>query len=330
MISYLSNRKQFVHIENNHSDVLNVICGVPQGSILGPKLFILYINDLCNVSKLLNFLLFADDTNIFFTSNNIHDASVVISRELIKLSRWFAINKLSLNVSKTNYMVFTYKKDTSKCQVHIDKYPIERVFVTKFLGVLIDEKLTWKEHINFVINKIKRSMAMLFKIKNKLNQDSLLTIYDAVIQPYLSYCCEVWGRSFDKYITHITIIQKKAVRLICKCQYKDHTSPLFKKLKILKFSDLVNYKTGMLMYKAKYESLPSNIQQLFTNKQESLYYSTRQKHKFAVKYARTSIKSKCLSVYGVKLWNKVPSSISLDSSFLSFKRNYKSYLLCEY
>ena len=101
--------------------------------------------------------------------------------------------------------------------------------MTKFLDVLIDEKLTWKEHINFVINKIKRSMAMLFKIKNKLNQDSLLTIYNAVIQPYLSYCCEVWGRSFDKYITPITIIQKKAVRLICKRQYKDHTSPLFKK-----------------------------------------------------------------------------------------------------
>ena len=83
-------------------------------------------------------------------------------------------------------------------------------------------------------------------------------------------------------------------------------------------------------YTAKYESLPSNIQQLFINKQEISCYSTRQKHKFAVKYARTSIKSKCLSVYGVKLWNKVPSSISLDSSFLSFKRNYKSYLLCEY
>ena len=83
------------------------------------------------------------------------------------------------------------------------------------------------------------------------------------------------------------------------------------------------------MYKAKYESLP-NIQQLFTNKQDSLYYSTRQKHKFAVKYARTSIKLKCLSVYGVKLWNKVPSSIRLDCSFLSLKRNYKNYLLCEY
>ena len=198
------------------------------------------------------------------------------------------------------------------------------MIVTKFPGVLIDEKLTWKEHINFVITKIKRSMAMLFKIKDKLNQDSLLTIYNAIIQPYLFYCCKVWGRSFDKCITPITVIQKKAVRLTCKCHYKAHSSPLFKKLKILKFSDLVNYKIGMLMFKAKNASLPSNIQQLFTNNQESSYYSTIQKHKFAVKYARTNIKSKCLSVYGVKLWNKVSSSISLDSSFLSFKRNYKN------
>ena len=143
------------------------------------------------------------------------------------------------------------------------------------------------------------------------------------MQPYLFYCCEVWGRSFDKYITPITIIQKKAVRLICKCHYKAHSSPLFKKLKILKFSDLVNYK-------AKNASLPSNIQQLFTNKQESSYYSMRQKHQHTVQYAKTNIKSNCLSVYGVILWNKVSSSISLDSSFLSFKRNYKNYLLCKY
>ena len=86
----------------------------------------------------------------------------------------------------------------------------------------------------------------------------------------------------------------------------------------------------MLMFKAKNASLSSNVQQLFTINQESSYYSMRQKHKFAVKYARTNIKSKCLSVYGVKLWNKVSSSIGLDSSFLSFKRNYKNYLLCEY
>ena len=84
------------------------------------------------------------------------------------------------------------------------------------------------------------------------------------------------------------------------------------------------------MFKAKNSSLPSNVQQLFTINEESSYYSMRQKHKFAVKYARTNIKSKCLSVYGVKLWNKVSSSIGLDSSFLSFKRNYKNYLLCEY
>ena len=126
-----------------------------------------------------NFVIFARNERktayqFIVHNTNIHDASVVISRELTKLRRWFAINKLSLNVSKTNYMVFKNKKDISECQIHINKFPIERVFVTKFLGVLIDEKLTWKEHINFVITKIKRSMAMLFKIKDKLNQDSLL------------------------------------------------------------------------------------------------------------------------------------------------------------
>ena len=141
--SYLTNRQQYVQLGDINSDLLNVRCGVPQGSILGPKLFILYINDICNVSKLLELILFADDTNSFYTGANLEDISKVISTELDKINGWFSLNKLSLNVSKTNYMIFSNKKLAStKANIYFNGQKISEVSDTKFLGVIIDKKLS--------------------------------------------------------------------------------------------------------------------------------------------------------------------------------------------
>ena len=104
--SYLCERKQYVSVNNCNSEAMNVVCGVPQGSILGPNLFILYVNDICNVSSLLRFVLFADDTNILLSGDDVKEISKTLSKQLDKLNSWFAVNKLSLNVSKTNYMIF--------------------------------------------------------------------------------------------------------------------------------------------------------------------------------------------------------------------------------
>ena len=143
----MSNRKQYVYIDECNSDLLNVLCGVPQGSILGPKLFILYINDICNISKILKFFLFVDDTNIFCSGHDAMQLSRDFSNELDKLSVWFAVNKLILNVSKTNFMVFGNSKQRNTIlQVSIKNSKIKRVYVTKFLGILIDDRLNWKEH----------------------------------------------------------------------------------------------------------------------------------------------------------------------------------------
>ena len=148
--NYLFSRKQYVQVDNSVSELLSIMCGVPQGSVLGPKLFILYINDLCNVSKLLKYVLFADDTNIFKSGDNLVELCEVLSTELKLLAKWFNVNKLSLNVSKTHFMVFGKRKKTDNVKVTINDIDIERVSVTKFLGVLIDDKLCWSEHINKV------------------------------------------------------------------------------------------------------------------------------------------------------------------------------------
>ena len=147
LASYLLNRRQYVSIDECNSDLLNVLCGVPQGSILGPKLFILYVNDICNISKILKFVIFADDTNIFCSGLDAMQLSRDLSNELDKLSVWFAVNKLIMNVSKTNFMVFgNSKQGNTTLQVSIKNSKIKRVYVTKVLGILIDDGLNWKEH----------------------------------------------------------------------------------------------------------------------------------------------------------------------------------------
>ena len=138
---YLSNRKQFVNIDGCSSDLFDVICGVPQGSILGPTLCILYINDIGNVSNLVKFIHFADDTNVFCAGYNQLELEFMLNRELSKLCKWFAQNKLSLNLSKTSYMLFRNRPPDVDFNVFIENERVNRVHVTKFLGIFIDDKL---------------------------------------------------------------------------------------------------------------------------------------------------------------------------------------------
>ena len=287
MSSYLENRKQYVCVNNVKSDLLNVKCGVLQGSILGPKKFILYINDICNISPVLNFILFPDDTNLFCTGNNIHIVCKTVTCELDKLNCWFPINKLSLNLSKTNFMIFTKQNVPKNIEVSIHNHKVQKVFLTKFLGVFIDCNLNWKDQILHVKKKVLKSICIMYKVSWKLNEKALLILYQTLIEPYLQYCCEIWGVANKTSISQVVVIQKRAVRLTGKMKKITSTTYLFRKFKILKFTDLVDYKIALVMYKVKHGSLPSNIQAFFQINCGKIYF-TRQIDKFNVKYAENN------------------------------------------
>ena len=143
------------------TQICKVVCGVPQGSILGPRLFLLNINGLCKVSNIVKFISFADDTNIYSSGFDLKELCVNISKELEKLNEWSALNKLSLNVSKTNVMRFGNRHSNVKIELRIGDEEIEKVFVTKFLGVLMDNKFNWKEHICMIKLKLAKSTAII-------------------------------------------------------------------------------------------------------------------------------------------------------------------------
>ena len=165
---------------------------------------------------------------IFYLDNDPNRLMHVINTELIKLSQWFKNNKLSLNVKKSNYMLFC-NKNIPSLHIELDGVELQRVNFTKFLGVLIDEKFSWLFHIDLVKNKISRAIGSMYRIKEKVDSQSLLMIYNTLILPYLMYCCELWGNTYNCRIKDIRLLQKRAVRIIDNALYRDHSSPIFKK-----------------------------------------------------------------------------------------------------
>ena len=164
--SYLYECKQFVHLNGIDSKVKTITCGLPQRSVLGPILFLLYINDLPNISKELKFYLFADDTNIFLESNDLKSLEKTMNKELLKLYEWLCINRLSLNITKTNFVIFHAKNNTkSPVTILIDNKANDEFEEVKYLGIIIDSKLTFKNHINELKKKIPRSIGVLYKCR---------------------------------------------------------------------------------------------------------------------------------------------------------------------
>ena len=193
--SYLDQRQQQVLCNGLFSKLRFVHYGVPQGSNLGPLLFLLYINDLPNSSSLLHFILFADDTNVFYSHKSLDNLMDLVNSELAAVADWFRANRLSLNLTKTNFIIFrSHRKPipNQNFNISIDNKPILQVKSTKFLGVYVDEHLTWKEHIAHISNKIAKNVGILSRISYLLPRNIISNLYYSLIQPYLVYCNIVW------------------------------------------------------------------------------------------------------------------------------------------
>ena len=223
--SYLSNRFQYVEINKTKSHFRRVTCGVPQGSVLGPKLFILYLNDICTVSTKLKFVMFADDTNVYCSGEDLKEVLRTVEVELFQLKKWFDINKLSLNEKKTKFMVFSGARTNCEVKLKLNQVEIDRVYETKFLGVIIDHKLCWKPHIEYIKRKISKSIAILYKTRDMLNKKCLHILYYSLIFPYLTYCVEVWVNVYKTNIDRIIKLQKRVIRIINKEGYCEPSNP---------------------------------------------------------------------------------------------------------
>ena len=357
--SYLTNRKQYVFYNGVSSDVKSVTCGVPQGSVLGPLLFLLYINDLPNISKKLSFFLFADDTNIYYQSSDLKELEKTVNEELKKLSLWLNINRLALNVAKTNFVIFrsTQKIANHNVTLIMNKKALQQKDHVKYLGVLLDEHLNWKYQINQVSLKISRGIGILAKLKPVLKDKLLRSIYFSLVYSYLTYGVHVWGSADDSVKNRISVLQNKAIRILSGVQYFQiygqtpgplpSSEPLYKKLEILKFDDIFKLNIANFVYATLDFESPPIFHDWFIFEHEIHDHSTRmstelhQTHHFDagviqqtlnlhIKGFSNNYGKKTLKVLGPTIWNSIPDNIVKTSSANCFKITYKKFLIDNY
>ena len=246
---YLSNRTQSTIYESCHSTPLPVTYGVPQGSILGPILFLIFINDISNIFTRFKVVLFADDSTFYLIGDNINNLIIAANAEIDKFYEWTICNRLSIHLDKTKYILFTNKKLESCLPLFLNFDIIKQCDYHKVLGLTLDSKLSFKVHVQEVCKKLARSISLLYNLKDFMPLKVLLTIYYSHVYPHLSYCLPIWGSTYPTYLQSIFLLQKRAIRLITKSPFLEHTSPLFKSTNVLKFFDLVKLELASFMFR---------------------------------------------------------------------------------
>ena len=296
----------FKHVSSNTK---LITCGVPQGSILGPL----------------------GDSTIYVSSNDQNMLQHYINVDLDNLNQWFRANKLSLNAAKTNYMVFAPDHGAQHSfHVHIDNVNIERKTNVKFLGLLIDDKLNWAEHINHIKSKLSKSLFVLRSLKNCINTECLLTLYNTMASPYISYGILLWGGASMALLKKIDVMQKKLIRLVNGLDYNAHTILFFNKCRVLKVADMYKCELSVFLFSVIHHQLPNPICCLFTPNEKIHCHDTRQKMMPHVVRHTTHKTTKSLFHTALQEYQQVPSNIKQAASSKCFKSKMRRFLIAKY
>jgi len=329
IINYLTNRKQYVEINKNKSFLCDIQYGVPQGSILGPLLFLLYINDLPNVLNHCKMIMYADDVVMWHSGGYVDCLIDTVNIEMNNIFDWYTQNKLIINLKKSNYIIFHgIKKNvpTNIKSINLGNNILDRVFVTKYLGLYIQDNLRWSIQIKKLSAKIAPHVGMISKIRHYFSQKVVLMYYYAFIHSHLSYAISIWGNTYTTALNPILILQKKSIRYLTFSNPISHSQPIFQLLNILPFHNLFQFSICIIMFKVKYNILLSKLMK--DNILKSIHnHNTRQNlnTNYFIQGINNNYGKFKLSYLGPVIWNKLPNEIKSISSLAIFKKKAKLF-----
>ena len=327
--SYLTDRQQCVEYDGARSNFVNINVGVPQGSVLGPLLFLLYINDMPNVCKQAKFLLFADDTVVIFENKNINRLQIDLDTELPDICEWLKANKLSLNTKKTVCQIYSNSRTEIQLNVLLNNETIPAVEKVKYLGIIIDRNLNWGLHIHQLSSMISRNIGIMNRSKFYLDKSSLKLLYNALVLPYINYCCLVWGFTFPSYIHKLILLQKRAVRIIAHEHRLANTEPIFKDLKLLKVNDIAKQQLILLMHRKLRSELPRQLNELFSFVNPGSI-TTRNRHHFCEPFTEKLYRTRVCSWNGPRIWNKIISPYHVIDSARELSKHRLKKIVINY
>ena len=303
--SYLTNRQQFVSINGFNSKKQIMKFGVPQGSVLGPLLFLIYINDLHKAIKFSTVHHFADDTNLLVTGKNLAVIQKQVNHDLKSLCTWLRANKISLNASKTELIIFRdpKKKLSQDLKIKINGKRLTPSKFVKYLGIYIDCHLNWKTHQTKIYLKLSRAVGMLSKVRHYVNSQTLLMIYYGIFSCHLIYGSQIWGQH-NSVTSKLQILQNKALRFMNFKPRGTSATPLFKSSGILKLTDHINLQNFLFAHDSLNNNLPSSLMGKLSfvdtvhNTRNETYIQLNRPRSRTILYGSKSIKSK-----SVDIWN---------------------------
>lgn len=326
--SYLCNRQQAVYVRSTLSDFLTTNQGVPQGSILGPLLFLIYMNDLpLSVTNSLPFL-YADDTTILATGKSIDSLTLKLQKDLNNILSWCLTNSLSINPKKTKFMIFhsANKVLPSQISIKLNGSLINPDNECSFLGIVLDSNLKYSNHVIHLRKKLAFGVRILIRARYYFNISTLIKLYYAFIHSHINYCITTWGNTYLTHLSPIQHIQNQAIRLMTFSSYRSSASSLLRNFEILSTVSLFKYHLIIMLFKSLHHLVPSSVfyPNALSNLNRTRFASNGN---FLLPTIRTNFGRHTAYFSALSLWNSLPSHIKQCSTIGTFKKQLYSYLI---
>lgn len=324
--SYLNGRKQTVKIGESISQTVDNNLGVPQGSILGPLIFILYVNNMVNCLKFSKAKMFADDTLIYIVADSLHDAMSKINSDLDTLFMKLCQNKLKLNVDKTKAMVITNKLiNINDLKIFINGSKLDIVNEIKYLGVILDNKLKFDSNVSQICKKIGQKLNVLNRLRHELNQNQKLYLYKTIIQPHFMYCPSIIFLANESEISRLQVLQNKCMRQILKADRFTSGDDMLKLLKLMNVNQLITFRTLIFIFNIIHGLAPQYLSDRILYNQ-NLIRQLRNKNQILLTNATKTCSQNALFYKGIQLFNSLPEYIKSENSKPKFQKLLSKYI----